>query len=149
MLIDHFKVLVQLRFSFCLPARDGYRTGAATGWRTRTWSLTQTRRSLRRFLRGRQATERSTNCGKAQILFVPQWYFQECRCWLAPCISCSCWCFNHVRKLTIKNGNVTLSADSVQYFFFFLQGCLFCCVLSIYSQKCVLKSETQQEVTRV
>lgn len=39
------------------PVRDGYRTAAAPGWKTRTWSLTRMRRIRPPFLQRLQATE--------------------------------------------------------------------------------------------
>lgn len=43
----------------CFLAKGGYRTGVASGWKTRTWSLIQTRRSLLHLLLYLQVTERT------------------------------------------------------------------------------------------
>lgn len=55
-----------ISFSFFL-VRGGCKTGAASGSKTRMWSLIRMRRSLLRLTPYLQATERTKNCGKHRL----------------------------------------------------------------------------------
>lgn len=67
---------------FCFSVRAGCRTGAASGLKTRTWSLIPMRRSLRHLPPNLKVTEKTKNCGKTGIKLKPQWNIQKSHCCL-------------------------------------------------------------------